>query len=108
MAQNQAAYLDKTGSPLRVASAPMPEPEANDLVIRNGSIAINPVDWKIQDLGFYVQNWPVVLGSDVAGEVVSVGSEVKDFKKGDRVAACVSPRLQLMKEYDLRFSCVLI
>lgn len=84
---NKAAYLDAKGSKLRVAEAPIPKAGPNDIVIKNKAIAINPVDWKIQDYGFFVQNWPTVLGSDVAGEVVEVGEKVTRFKRSDRVAA---------------------
>lgn len=68
----------------------MPKAEAGKVVIRNKAIAINPVDWKIQDYGLFIQKWPTVLGTDVAGEVVEVGEGVSNFKKGDRVIACVN------------------
>lgn len=82
---NQAAWLDGKGKTLRVADADLPKPTADEVVIKNHAIAINPVDWKIQDTGMFIQKWPVVLGCDVAGEIVEVGSNVKHLQKGDRV-----------------------
>ncbi|KAK5167154.1 uncharacterized protein LTR77_007884 [Saxophila tyrrhenica] len=84
---NQAAWIDGKAAQLRVAEAPMPKAEAGQIVIRNKAIAINPVDWKIQDYGLFIQQWPAVLGEDVAGEVVEVGEGVSSFKKGDRVTS---------------------
>lgn len=85
MASNQAAWLDGGGKKLRVDSAEMPKPGADDIVIKVAAAAVNPVDWKIQDYGLFVQKWPMVLGTDAAGEVTEVGDNVKRFKKGDRV-----------------------
>lgn len=82
--------MEAKANPLKVDTAPMPKPGPNDVVVKNGAIAINPVDWKIQMLGMMVTKFPNILGTDIAGEVVEVGSEVKAFKKGDRVIAhCV-------------------
>ena len=39
------------------------------------------------DFGFMVNNFPKILGSDIAGKVHEVGANVTRFKKGDRVAA---------------------
>lgn len=36
-------------------------------------------------IGVFVQKYPNVLGTDVAGEVYEVGQGVTQFKKGDRV-----------------------
>lgn len=83
---NQAAYLDGKDKPFRVDSAEVPKPKDNEVIIKNHAIAINPVDWKIQDSGMFIKSWPIVLGCDVAGEIVEVGSSVKQLKKGDRVA----------------------
>ena len=82
---NQAAYLDGKDQKLRIDSAEMPKPNSNEVVIKNHAIAINPVDWKIQDSGMFIKNWPIVIGCDVAGEITEVGSDVKHLSKGDRV-----------------------
>jgi NADPH:quinone reductase-like Zn-dependent oxidoreductase len=82
---NQAAWLDGTGQTFRVGPAEMPKIDANEVLIKNYAIAINPIDWKVRDFGWLIETWPTVLGSDAAGVVVEVGSEVHNFKKGDRV-----------------------
>lgn len=82
---NQAAYLDGKGKTFRVESAEVPKPKDTEVVIKNHAVAINPVDWKIQDSGMFIKDWPIVLGCDVAGEIVEVGSSVKHLQKGDRV-----------------------
>ncbi len=87
MATNRAAFLDKAGAKLEVRDAPMPKAAADRVVIKNKAVAVNPVDWKVQDTGFFIKSLPTVLGEDVAGEIVEVGEGVKHLKKGDRVAA---------------------
>ncbi|KAH7403595.1 chaperonin 10-like protein [Cadophora sp. MPI-SDFR-AT-0126] len=82
---NQAAWLDGVGRTFRVGPAEMPNIDANEVIIKNHSIAINPIDWKVRDLGWLIQTWPMVLGCDAAGVVVEVGSDVHHVKKGDRV-----------------------
>lgn len=65
----------------------MPRAEPGRVVIRNKFAAVNPADWKVQDTGFFIRGYPVVLGEDVAGDVVEVGEGVTHVKKGDRVIA---------------------
>lgn len=69
----------------QVSKIDFPTPTADEIVVKVHALAINPVDWKMQDMGLFVQSWPTVLGCDVAGEVHEVGSGVTRFKKGDRV-----------------------
>ena len=38
-------------NPLEVKSAPYTSPRENEIVIKNGTLAINPVDWLKQDIG---------------------------------------------------------
>ncbi|KAF2025164.1 putative zinc-binding alcohol dehydrogenase domain-containing protein cipB [Setomelanomma holmii] len=90
--KNQAAWLDKAGTPPRVGEAPIPVDRPGEIVIKNTAIAINLLDWHMQDHGVFVQQWPTILGCDVAGEVfevrpevLEVGPEVQRFKTGDRV-----------------------
>ncbi|KAM0145560.1 hypothetical protein ACHAQE_011205 [Botrytis cinerea] len=82
---NQAAWLDGVGHTFRVGPIDMPTIDTNEVVIKNHSIAINPIDWKVRDLGWLIQTWPMVLGCDAAGVVTDVGSDVHHVKKDDRV-----------------------
>jgi len=47
--------------------------------------SLNPVDWKVQKYGIFIQTFPAILGTDISGEVEEIGEGVVDFKKGDRV-----------------------
>jgi len=89
MPPNTAACLTASKSkPLEVKSAPYTSPRENEIVIKNGAVAINPIDWLIQEtgsIGFPWITYPFTPGSDVAGEVVEVGRAVTRFKVGDCV-----------------------
>ncbi|KAK3934430.1 enoyl-reductase [Diplogelasinospora grovesii] len=95
MPPNQAAYQPFKKAPsLLVKEAPYPtltsaSDGANQIVVRNGAVAVNPIDWLIQsrgDIMFTHLKYPdVVLGHDLAGEVVEVGPSVTRFRVGDRV-----------------------
>ncbi|KAK9328256.1 chaperonin 10-like protein [Lipomyces starkeyi] len=86
MPSNKAAWLTAKAKPLEIKSAPYTSPGKDEIVIKNGAVAINPVDWAMQLMGESLFRWityPLVLGSDVAGEVVEVGSAVSRFKIGE-------------------------
>ncbi|CRG83376.1 hypothetical protein PISL3812_00727 [Talaromyces islandicus] len=91
MLTNQAAWItQKNAIPMVVKSAPYPNPKANEIIIKNGAVAINPMDWMLQligHLGFPWITYPAIFGADMAGEVVEVGSEITRFAVGDRVLA---------------------
>jgi NADPH:quinone reductase-like Zn-dependent oxidoreductase len=82
-------------------------PEANQILIRNHAIAINPIDGKLQKLAVYPIEYPTILGQDVAGEVISVGPGVTRFQPGDRVmgfaTAFVAKKLEMagFQEYTV-------
>ncbi|KAI4597923.1 hypothetical protein KJ359_003730 [Pestalotiopsis sp. 9143b] len=91
--ENHAVYLiDKHGKPLEVRTAPYTTPGPGELVIKNAAIAINPVDGGVQMAGnlmFPYLKYPAIMGSDVSGVVVEVGSaeggQLPPFQPGDRV-----------------------
>jgi NADPH:quinone reductase-like Zn-dependent oxidoreductase len=88
---NTAAWITaEKANPLEVKPAPYVAPTANEVVVKNLAVALNLVDWARQDMGASLFNWtkyPAIFGSDVAGIVEEVGSDVTRFKPGDRVLA---------------------
>ena len=88
MPTNTAAWIGAKYAQLEVGPAPYTAPGDDQIVVRNLAVAVNPIDWIIQVAGPTIYRWlsyPTVLGSDVAGEVVEVGSAVTRFEVGDRV-----------------------
>src|ERR1700744_705903 len=84
---NHAAWLKSKESPVLVVDeAPYSAPGPDELVIRNKAVGINPVDVLIQKIGILIKGYPTIIGSDVAGVVEEVGSQLAStFKPGDRV-----------------------
>ncbi len=68
-----------------VGLAVIPRPGPSEVLVRIESAALNPVEWKIQKYGAYVQMYPAILGTDAAGIMEEVGSEVTTLAKGDRM-----------------------
>jgi NADPH:quinone reductase-like Zn-dependent oxidoreductase len=89
MPSNTAAWQPKPGVPLEIKDAPYTSPPADYLVVKNYAIALNPIDFKLQDIAIFpFLSYPTILGMDTAGEVAEVGSAVSTtFKLGDRVLA---------------------
>src|SRR5579859_4538219 len=87
--QHIAAVLPSKGHGLQVGPRPTPTPGPNDLLIEVKAIALKPIDYYMRDTGFVVSSYPAILGSDVAGVVVSAGQSVPSDtpKPGTRVAA---------------------
>ncbi|KAJ5802993.1 alcohol dehydrogenase [Penicillium pulvis] len=83
---NEAAWLQSADSrSVQVGPGPAPNPSEDEVVIKVAYAAVNPVDWKIQDAPGGLIEYPFILGTDVAGSVVQVGSKVTQFEVGQRV-----------------------
>ncbi|ANB10481.1 NADPH:quinone oxidoreductase [Streptomyces ambofaciens] len=81
-------YGDRDGG--RVTEAPDPQVGADDVLVRVRAASVNPLDLRIRDGGFKAilpYRLPLVLGNDLAGVVVEVGSDVTRFAVGDEVYA---------------------
>src|SRR2546421_10442928 len=70
----------------------MPEPPLRDgdVLVQVHAAGVNPLDSKIRDGEFKLllpYRLPLILGNEVAGVVLRVGSRVQQFKPGDEVYA---------------------
>jgi len=77
-------FSSKIDGLCEIRDLPIPTPGNDEVLIRNTAVASNPKDWKVP---LWMPDWEGVEGNDVAGIVESVGKDVQEFKKGDKVAA---------------------
>lgn len=70
------------GPKVKIIDSPIPSPGNNEVAIKVVVSGSNPKDWKRAESGSTFNT-----GDDIAGIVHSVGSDVVEFKPGDRVAA---------------------
>jgi propanol-preferring alcohol dehydrogenase len=81
----RAAILNSPGSPLRLADAPTPEPEAGQVLIRVRACGVCRTDLHVVDGELRDPKLPLIPGHQIVGEVVETGERVERFAPGDRV-----------------------
>src|SRR3954463_12240211 len=77
---------------LGLTDIPTPALREDEVLVQVHAAGVNLLDSKIRDGEFKLilpYRLPLVLGHDVAGEVVKVGARVRQFKPGDAVYARV-------------------
>lgn len=84
----KAAYIEQPGPPENIRFGELPDPVTGpgQVLVRVSAVAVNPIDTYIRS-GMIAAPLPkpYVIGCDLAGTVIGVGSGVSEFKPGDRV-----------------------
>ena len=83
---NRYSKVDK----LQLTEVPMPVAKENEVLIQIHSASVNLLDAKLKSGEFKLllpYKFPLILGHDVAGTVIGIGSKVSHFKIGDEVFA---------------------
>lgn len=88
----KAFVIKRYGKKVALQATDMPEPQLgeHDVLVQIHAASVNPLDAKIRDGEFKLilpYRMPLILGNDLAGVVVRVGSKVQRFKQGDEVYA---------------------
>ncbi|RYF33235.1 MAG: zinc-binding alcohol dehydrogenase family protein [Comamonadaceae bacterium] len=80
----QSLPIDDAAS-LQDIELPAPTTGHRDLLVRVKAISVNPVDTKVRKNAAPEAGQAKVLGWDAVGTIEAIGSEVQNFKVGDRV-----------------------
>ncbi len=88
----RAIQLVDYGGPdqLKLATVPVVAPKPGEVLVEVRAASVNPIDWKLregQGRSWWPLELPAILGRDVAGVVVEVGSGVDGWRCGDEVVA---------------------
>ena len=101
----KALAIRRYKAPMEMMELPRPEPGPGDLLVRVRAASVNPLDYKIRDGVVKVLipfSFPLVLGTDLAGDVEAVGPGVTRFKVGDAIYSRLdSDRIGTFAEYAL-------
>ncbi len=85
--KNNAVFMHGTNN-MVTKEIPVPVPQANEVLIKIKVVGICGSDvhyYQHGKIGDNIVEGDFILGHESAGEVVKIGSEVKDLKVGDRV-----------------------
>ena len=87
----KAIRIDEFGGPevMKIVEIERPLPAPDEILVKVYAASVNPADYIVRSGGNDglkpLLKLPLGLGLDAAGIIEAVGSEVTDFKKGDRV-----------------------
>lgn len=92
----KAIIVTQTGGTENLRYQDIPTPHINDgeVLVKVKAFSLNPVDIKTRKgqgvYGRIKEEQPLILGWDISGEVIEVGSNVRKFKVGDNVFGMVN------------------
>ena len=88
----KAIQISKNGGPevLELKDISLNKPNADEVTIEHKAIGLNYIDTYHRS-GLYPLNLPSGIGAEGAGIIIETGSDVKDFKVGDRVSYAGTP-----------------
>jgi 2-desacetyl-2-hydroxyethyl bacteriochlorophyllide A dehydrogenase len=100
----KAAVIDRYGDPsvFQIAEVELPQIKPDQMLVKVRASSINPIDWKTRQGKLQIltgKKFPMILGFDVSGEVVEIGSQVTQFKPGDLIYGCLNGRGGAYSEY---------
>src|SRR5688500_4116050 len=84
----KALAIRRYNAPMDMMELPRPEPGPGELLVRVRAAGVNPLDYKIRDGAVKLLlpfSFPLILGTDLAGDVEAIGPGVTRFKLGDAV-----------------------
>ena len=83
----KSIQVKETGGPekMELVDVPTPSPGPKQALVRIAASGVNFIDVYFR-IGLYKADLPLTLGSEAAGTVEAVGSEVTEVAAGDRVA----------------------
>jgi NADPH:quinone reductase len=78
----KAIIVYEHGSPdvLQLRDVPLPEPLADEVLIRNHFVGVNFVDTRLRANFYYPAALPLIPGTEASGVLAAVGSAVTDFR----------------------------
>lgn len=85
---------------LKLKDVPKPKIKENEALVRVRSCGICGTDIHAFHGDFMPEYLPLILGHEFSGDIVELGSEIKNFSVGDRVA--VSPEIYCYSCYNCR------
>jgi NADPH:quinone reductase-like Zn-dependent oxidoreductase len=99
----KAVRIHSMGGPdvLRSEDVPIPEPGAQELLVRIHAAGVNPVDWKIREGHLGKIPLPAFMGSDFSGVVEALGPQVSEFRVGQEVFGSVADESGSYAQYAL-------
>ncbi len=101
----KALAISRYNAPMEIMELPRPEPGPGELLVRVRAASVNPFDYKIRDGAVKVLlpfSFPLILGTDLAGDVIAMGPSVTKFKRGDAVYSRIdNDRIGAFAEYAL-------
>jgi len=91
----KAVITTAYGSPeiLKIGEVETPQINANEVLVKVHAASVNPVDWKVRNGSIKFLSGktpPKILGGDFAGTITEIGSNVTQYKIGDKIFGLIN------------------